>query len=78
MFGECYINQHIKKFFKQKALITYITDGVKILAENTARIGGGNVMNMRFIDIFKPQIEQDSNVIINRISMKLKQMGGAD
>ena len=78
MFGECYINQHIKKFFKQKTLITYITDGVKILAENTARIGGGNVMNMRFIDIFKPQIEQDANVIINRISMKLEQMGGAD
>ena len=78
MFGEEYINQHIKAFLKQKALVMYITDGIKILTENTARIGGGSLMNIRFMDVFKPQIEQDPNTIINKISMKLEQMGGED
>lgn len=56
----------------------YITDGIKILTENTARIGGGSLMNIRFMDVFKPQIEQDPNTIINKISMKLERMGGGD
>lgn len=56
----------------------YVTDGIKILTENTARIGGGSLMNIRFIDVFKPQIERDPNTIINKISMKLEQMGGGN
>lgn len=32
----------------------YITDAVKIIAENTARIGGGSTMQRRWIETLRP------------------------
>ena len=55
VFGEAYISQFIlseaKKQNELKALKIYLTDAVKLIAENTAKINGGNVLTKRYIDI---------------------------
>nr|DAI29740.1 MAG TPA: hypothetical protein [Caudoviricetes sp.] len=52
----------------------YITDSLKIIAENIANIGGGKTMSARYTDIINPKPVDDrtADEIISSIKNKLK------
>ena len=55
VFGEEYISQYVlseaKKQNELGVLKIYVTDALKLIAENTAKFGGGNALAKRYIDI---------------------------
>ena len=78
IFGKSYIIQHCVAFLKNRAIHKayqmYVTDALKVIAENTSRMGGGATLNMRFADIVsdeKPD-ERTEEDIINSIKEKLR------
>lgn len=36
----------------------YVTDALRLIAENTAKFVGGNVLNMRYLDTIRPEIQK--------------------
>ena len=65
-----------RKQEEEKVYKIYVTDALKIIAENTARFAGGSSLNIRFYDIINPvKVEtRTSTEIINNISAKLASM----
>ena len=51
----------------------YITDALKVVANNTAEAFGGQILTMRYCDIFtaKNETEETAEEIIDRIKGKL-------
>ena len=64
---------------EQKAYRVYVTDALKVIAENTSRFNGGATMNGRWfdlVDVSKPKAkEQSQEEIINRLRHKLISLG---
>lgn len=66
---------YFQKRQKEKAYQVYVTDALKVIAENTSRINGGAYMNARFLDIIEPHIEtRTSEEVIETIKDKLSRM----
>ena len=65
-----------KKERDRKTLSAYITDSLKVIAENTARIVGGNSIKKRYIDIVNPEVDEKPKETAeqtkNRLITKLK------
>jgi hypothetical protein len=81
LFGSTYIAEYIDLFLKkeaeQKLLFTYITDGIKIIGENTARFGGGSSLSRRYAEIYeKPKEPANAEETIKNIKNKLAKIGG--
>lgn len=36
----------------------YVTDALRLIAENTARFANGQVLNMRYLDMIQPNFEK--------------------
>ena len=55
LFGDEYIMQYMLSRYrsesKEKVYKAYVTDTLKVIAENTARYAGGSTIKKRFIDI---------------------------
>lgn len=87
MLGKQYIIDHcinqIKKESEQTALKVYVTDALKAVVENTAKIGGGVTMRRRFADIINnvpddeetnEQAQKRAKGIINNMKAKLNSL----
>lgn len=87
MLGKQYIIDHcisqIKKESEQTALRVYITDALKAVVENTAKIGGGVTMRRRYADIInnvpddeetKEDAQKRAKGIINNMKAKLNSL----
>ena len=44
---------------KNEAYRIYVTDALRIVAENTARYTGGNCIKARYIDVVEPKRQDD-------------------
>lgn len=53
----------------------YVTDTLRVISENTARLGGGSYMRMRYADMLSPEKEdtRDAGEIIAGIREKLRE-----
>lgn len=87
MLGKQYIIDHcvtkIKKESEQTALRVYITDALKAVVENTAKIGGGVTMRRRYADIINnvpddeetnEQAQKRAKGIIDNMKAKLNSL----
>ena len=36
----------------------YVTDALRLIAENTAKFVGGNILNMRYLDTIRPETQK--------------------
>lgn len=59
---------------RELAYRIYISDALRTISENAAKIGGGGYMKVRFADIIMPRPEDDrtSDEIISHIRDKLR------
>lgn len=71
--------EEFNKIQKDDIYRIYVTDCLKTIAENIARIGGGS-MKLRYYDIINPVRKnvttETADEIIRRMKMKMKAMGG--
>lgn len=71
-----YCMTSLHKREREQAFQYYITDALKIIAENTAKYVGGPFIPTRFYDIMNPPPEAPKSAdIISRIKNKMR--GGA-
>lgn len=61
MFGrqyviDCCINNY-NNAQRKEAYDIYVTDSLRIIAENTAKFAGGSYLKMRYADIIEPENE---------------------
>lgn len=63
---------------EDKAYRIYVTDGLKMIAENTQRFAGGSRFERRFWDVIKkvPEETRTSDEIIQGIRDKISLLGG--
>lgn len=57
----------------------YVTDCLKLIAENTAKFVGGSILNCRYYDLISPKNdvpEESADEIISRMKNKLAKFGG--
>ena len=77
VLGKSYIIQHCVAFLKtrseEKAFRIYVTDGLKVIAENLANYYGGSVLNMRYSDVISTEKPDDRTEedIINNLKAKM-------
>ena len=79
LFGDEYLFEFIKLYAQQEAYKIYVTDCLKLIAENTAKFGGGSVLNCRYYDLISPKKEvpeESADEIISRMKSKLAKFGG--
>lgn len=81
LFGDEYIFLYIQQYIDNKAYKLYITDTLKMIAENTAKSVGGLAPNKRYSDIIerKPvEKEKSAEEIINEVNARcgLTMIGG--
>lgn len=82
IIGRGYIIQHcvasLTNKSKERAYRIYVTDALKVIADNTAHIrGGGTTITARFADIItpkKPEEERTEEDIINGLKDKLRKI----
>jgi hypothetical protein len=78
--GIGYVIEHYIAYFKkeqhEKAYKMYITDALKIIAENTAKQVGGSYLTARYAEIIEPvkQETRTANEIIINIKDKLARL----
>lgn len=76
--GVGYVVDHYVSYFhkeqRKKAYNAYVTDVLKMIAENTAKMSGGNYTKIRYLDIIDPPKEEKRSAgeIINSIRSKLE------
>lgn len=75
IFGEGYIAQHVMQYIKReyRTLLyrIYMTDAVKIIAENAAHFAGGSTLAKRYYDMLgeeKPKPEKTAEQIIDEVT----------
>lgn len=58
----------------------YVTDCLKLIAENTAKFANGGIIQKRYYDILNPApdntTDEAADEIINRMKLKLERMRG--
>ena len=74
-----YVEAKLEQEKRDDTYRVFVTDALKAVAENTARLVGGTVMTHRYKEISAPVVDdtdtdskQKSQEIINRIKSKLK------
>lgn len=82
LIGKGYVIDHCISLFnkqaKEEAYRTYVTDTLKTLNSNFAKIFGGNYFNLRYADAVNPNEESDKSGdeiardIIKRAGLKVK------
>lgn len=76
LLGRRYVVEHAVAFYNERqrkeALHIYITDALKVIAENTARFAGGAVINVRYHDILHPPPVQSAEDVRARIRAKFR------
>lgn len=83
LFGIEYLYQFIQQYINERNYKIYVTDTLKMIAENTAKMNGGSVPNMRYIELVerKPvEKEKSADEIINEVNAKcgLTMIGGEE
>lgn len=90
MFGKAYVIDHCIGFFRRKnerlLYEVYVTDALKAIAENTARMYGGSSMKTRYAELVQERkgmddggevkAERTANEIISNIKDKINKLGG--
>ena len=84
LLGRGYVIDHVMASFrkekKDEAFRTYITEGLRIITENTAAAVGGSSLSMKFDDVLKSfdededdgqTAEQKAEAVINHLKEKL-------
>lgn len=68
----------VKERILNKAYRVYVTDALKLIAENTAKFSGGGYLKTRYYDVINPQPEETRTPeeIISGIKTKLARIGG--
>lgn len=65
----------------RRAFENYVTDALRIVTENTARMGrGGSYLKTKFSDILnpKPEDKRAPKEIVEHLKSKIAQIGGGD
>ncbi|MBR0340744.1 MAG: hypothetical protein IJH64_00565 [Oscillospiraceae bacterium] len=65
--------QYIKAEYKELQYRAYVTDALKIIAENTAKYAGGSTLTKRYIEIAddsKPKPQKTAEQIIEEVTKK--------
>lgn len=55
LFGDEYITEWLHQYSIERAYKVYVTDILKIIAENTAKFCGGSVPTVRYADLIEPK-----------------------
>lgn len=74
-----YAAERLKADLKEEVYKIYTADSLKIIAENTAKFGGGSVLNCRYYDLISPKKEvpeESADEIISGMKSKLAKFGG--
>lgn len=72
-----YVEARYKKDCRDEAYRIYLSDGLKVLTENTAHFAGGSALTMRLYEILHPITESRTEAeIIDNIKSKLLMLGG--
>ena len=80
LVGIGYVIEHYIAYFQkeqqEKMYKIYITDSLKMIAENTAKAHGGSYLNSRFIDIIEPGKEETRTAeeVIDDLKEKLRRL----
>lgn len=71
-----YVKAKAKKEAEEKAYRIYMSDGIKMISENTAKFAGGTMPKNRFYDLLKcaPEETRSGDEIISSIRKKLQEM----
>ena len=79
--GIGYVIEHYISFFhkeqEEKAYRVYVTDTLRLVAENTAKMGqGGSYIKARYIEVIEPPKEEkrSADEVINNIKTKLRKL----
>lgn len=62
------------KYEEEKAYKIYVSDALKVIAENTAKFGGGSTLTVRYYDIINPKKEEEERTaedVISNIRAKI-------
>ena len=72
-----YVEARISQEMRSKAYRIYVTDGLKLISENTAKYAGGSAFKQRYFDLFNKQPEETrtGEEIILEIKGKLRKLG---
>ena len=75
-----YVRTRYEREQRELAYRFYVTNALRIITENTAKMGGGQYMKYRFCDIVTPPTEDDrsGDEIAENIKEKLKRIGGGE
>ena len=75
-----YVFARFEQDAREKAYRVYVTDVLKILAENTAKYSGGSYMKLRYYDLIQPKPEENRTPeeIIWNMKGKIARIGGGD
>lgn len=68
----------IHQQMQEAAYRVYVTDALKLIAENTAKFSGGGYLKTRYYDVINPRPEETRTPeeIISSIKAKLTRIGG--
>ena len=68
----------VKERILNKAYRVYVTDALKVIAENTAKFSGGGYLKTRYYDVINPRPEETRTPeeIVSSIKAKLARIGG--
>lgn len=80
--GISYVIEHYIAYFKkkqeEKTYKMYITDALRLIAENSAKMAGGSYIQARYVDLVEPKKEETrtANEIILDLKDKLRCLNG--
>ncbi len=81
LMGIGYVIEHYISFFhkeqEEKAYRVYVTDTLRLITENTAKMGhGGSYFKARYIEVLEPPKEEKRSAeeVINGIKDKLRRL----
>lgn len=77
VYGRGYVMDYCMASFrnqqKQEALTIYVTDALKTISENTAKLAGGNYVKRRFAEYLEPEEEPPkAQDIIRKVRNKFR------
>lgn len=72
-----YVNARVNKETREEACRIYVTDGIKIISENTAKLAGGSSFKIRYSELFGAVKEETrtEEEVVQDIREKLRKLG---